>query len=272
MTRRMGFACAVLAVGVMGWAASAITADEVLDAVDAEGDLLAQGGMVATVRFENAYSDGTSNDYVLYSLGDQGKQLMYFAEPEFESGTIFLTMDEEEDGETTSRFFLYLSALGITKELVTEEDQGGSFAGSSLSFSDVGGEDTREDYDAVLLREEDITVGDMTRTAYVLETTAKPGVEVDDVRVVMWIDTEFYTLLKMEAYNDLGNQSSRLTAASLSEFDGRLTPDVMVAEDLIDESTTTITFVSRSRPETAIPASVFDPANLPAFDPTDWGF
>jgi outer membrane lipoprotein-sorting protein len=262
--RRIGLAAAALTVGLMGLAASAVTADEILDAMDAESDLLVEGGMIVTVQFETAFADGTGNAYLLYSLAAPGKQLMYFAEPALERGTIFLTVEEEVDGKTDSRFFLYLSSLTITKELVTETDQGGSFAGSSLSFSDVGGRDDRQDYDAVILREEAVSVGGLDRTAYILESTAVAGADVDEVRVLMWVDAEILTVLKMEAYNDLGALSSRMTVTSLSEFDGRLTPDVMVAEDLDEGSTT--------RPEGEIPAVVFDPASLAVFKPADWGF
>ncbi len=257
---------------LFGIAAMAMTADEILDRMEVEGDTVAEGSLVSTIRFENAYSDGTTASNLFGSLSKPNLSLIYFIEPADVRGTILLTHEGPVYIDSDSIVWLYLPLLGIPKELVSDEERGGSFAGSSLSYEDIGGRDTRDDYDAVVLGEEELIVGDLTRTVYVIESTAKPDVDVDTPRTVLWIDTEFYIMLKMEAYNDLGNLESTMEVLSLVEFEGRLTADGMLATDVSNESSTTITFLDRHRPDAEIPDEVFSVDNITSFDPTEWGF
>lgn len=262
---------ALLLGGLVSTAAVGLTADEIYDLMDAEADALAAGSMVSTIRFVNSYGDGTNASNLFGSLGKPDRSLLYFIEPTDVAGTIFLT-HEDPDGVEDARLWLFLPLLGIPKELVSEDDRGGSFAGSSLSYDDLGDQDRRNDYDAVLLGEEDLTIGDLTRTAYMIEATAKPEANVDTLRTVVWIDTEFLIMLKMEAYNDLGNLESTMEVLSLVEFEGKLTLAEMLATNVSEDSSTTITITDRYRPDVEIPDDVLDPANLASFDPVDWGF
>jgi len=248
-----------------------LTAEGILDRMETEGDVLAEGSMIMQMRFDNAYSDGTTASNTFAGLSKPGKSLMVFLEPEDVQGTIFLTLDtEEEDADT--RLWLYLPLLGIPKELVSEEDRGGSFAGSSISYEDIGGDDQRVDYDADLIGEETVVIGDVTRTAYVIESTAKPDTDEDIVRTVLWVDKEGFVMLKMEAYNDLGNLEQTLEATAVGEFEGHLVVDGMLARNVLEESETTISFLDRRRPADEFPDEVFDPENLAGFDPATWGF
>jgi len=248
-----------------------LTADDILDRMQIEGDVLAEGSMIMQMQFDNVYSDGTTASNTFAGLSKPNMSLMVFLEPEDVQGTIFLTLDPKaEDADT--RLWLYLPLLGIPKELVSEEARGGSFAGSSISYEDIGGDDQREDYDAVLIGEEVLTVGNEDRTAYVLESTAKPDADEDIVRTVLWVDKESFVMLKMEAYNDLGNLEQALDVIELGEFEGHLVVDGMHARDVLEESETTITFLERRRPAGEIPDEVFDPENLASFNPTAWGF
>jgi hypothetical protein len=270
LKRVMKIGLSGLLVAVVGVLAVGLTADEILDRMDAEADAAAEGSLVATIRFENVYGDGTTASNLFGSLSKPNLSLIYFIEPDDVRGTILLTQ-EIEDGDD-SRLWLYLPLLGIPKELVSDEERGGSFAGSSLSYEDLGGRDDRDDFDAVVVGEEDLVIDDLTRTAYVIESTAKPGVDVDTPRSVLWVDSEFFIMLKAESYNDLGNLDSTVEILSLAEFEGRLTADVMLATDVSDDSSTTITFLERHRPDAEIPDEVFSEENLTAFDPTAWGF
>jgi hypothetical protein len=260
-----------LAVAVLGVLAVGLTADEILDRMDVEADAVAEGSLIATIRFENSYRDGTTASNLFGSLSKPNLSLIYFIEPTDVRGTIMLTREAESDDEDT-RIFLFLPLLGIPKELVSDEERGGSFAGSSLSYEDLGGRDGPDDYDAVLLGEEELVVGELTRTVYVIESTAKPGVDTDTPRTVLWIDAEFFIMLKVESYNDLGNLDNTMEVLSLTEFEGRLTADGMLAADVSNESSTTITFLDRRRPDAEIPDEVFSVDNITSFDPTVWGF
>ena len=247
-----------------------LTTDDILDRMETEGDVLAEGSMIGQMRFDNVYSDGTTASNTFAGLSKPGKSLMYFREPEDVRGTIFLTLDPEEENADT-RLWLYLPLLGIPKELVSEEDRGGSFAGSSISYEDISSDDQREDYDAVLIGEEVVAVGNEDRTAYVLESTAKPDADEDIVRTVLWVDKESFVMLRMEAYNDLGNLEQTLDVIELGEFEGHLVVDGMLARNVLEESETTITFLERRRPADEIPDEVFDPETLVSFDPAAWG-
>jgi len=266
------FGWTLMALLLIGGAALAqdLTADDILDRMETESDVLAEGSMIVQMRFDNVYSDGTTASNTFAGLSKPNKSLMVFLEPEDVQGTIFLTLDPEAEDEDT-RLWLYLPLLGIPKELVSEEDRGGSFADSSISYEDIGGDGQREDYDAVLIGEEVVTVGNEDRTAYVLESTAKPDADEDIVRTVLWVDKESFVMLRMEAYNDLGNLEQTLDVIELGEFEGHLVVDGMLARDVLEESETTIVFLERRRPADEIPDEVFDPETLASFDPAAWG-
>jgi hypothetical protein len=267
----MKIGVAAFTVVLVGLLVVGLTADEILDRMEIEADTAAEGSLIATIRFENFYRDGTTASNLFGSLSKPNLSLIYFIEPIDVQGTILLTYEGETDDED-ARIFLFLPLLGIPKELVSDEERGGSFAGSSLSYEDLGGRDGRDDYAAVLLGEEELVVGELTRAVYVIESTAKLDVDVDIPRTVLWIDTEFFIMLKMESFNDLGNLDNTMEVLGLVEFEGRLTADGMLATDVSNESSTTITFLDRRRPDAEIPDEVFSVDNITLFDPTEWGF
>ena len=249
--------------------ATALTADEILDQMEAESDKLAEGSMVATVRFDNTYRDGTTSGNLFGMLSKPRFTLMYFIEPSDVAGTIFLTY-EDENGD--DKLHLYLPLLGVPKELVSDEERGGSFAGSSMSYADFGEGADRDDALASLIGEEELVIDGETRTAYVIESVAKPDVDTDTPRTLLWVDTEALVMLKMEAYNDLGNLSMTLEVVSLTQFEGMLTADEMLSTDVLEGSSTLITVIDRHRPDATIPDQVFSPDSLMTFDPVAWGF
>jgi outer membrane lipoprotein-sorting protein len=272
MNKWIGPAMTAVLVLVFGLSAFAQTADEILDAMQAEEDRLAEGGMINAVRVEATDANGETTTSLIYGIAKPGKTLMYFAEPELQEGNMYLFVDEEVDGEVETRFWVYLSVYAFFKELVTEEDLSAGFAGSSLSLSEVGGEDAREDYHVELLAEETLVVDEMERPVYVLEMTARDEESVDDVRVVMWVDREYYVTYKTEAYNDLGQLANCMEVLAVDEFEGRLTWSEMRVEDLLEQSYSTFTITDRRRPDGEIPDEIFLPENLETFDPADWGF
>ncbi|MGB2983854.1 MAG: outer membrane lipoprotein-sorting protein [Candidatus Bipolaricaulia bacterium] len=266
-------AAALLFIGLVGTAAVGLTADEIYDLMDAEADALGEGSMVSIIKFYNVFSDGKDNEYLFGSLSKPGRSLIYFIEPSDLRGSVFLTHEAATDDES-NRLWIYVPYFGAQpgKELVTEEDRSGSFAGSSLSYEDIGDRERRADYDALLLGEEELVIGELARSVYVIESTAKADADVETLRTVIWIDTEFLIMLKMEGYNDLGNLESTMEVLALGEFEGKLTPDEMLATNVSDDSSTTITFLDRQRLDEEIPEDVFQSENLHAIDPTAWGF
>jgi len=158
----------------------------------------------------------------------------------------------------------------MAKELVAEQ-QKQSFAGSTLSYKDMGNRSYADKYSAKLVGEETLTIGDEQRACYVLELTARPGTDVDYPTGKAWVDKESFLMLKSEDYNESGNLERTMDVLSLTTFDGQLLADKMLATNTVDDSSTTITFVKRERPESEIPDSVFDPNNLAEFNPDTFG-
>ena len=207
------FVAALSGLMVIGAAVAAlgITADEILDemenlfSVDADD---AQG-ILATMAMHNDYGNDVTSTYTLHMLelatfdasqpedaDETSHVLMYFSGGD-EDGSIFL-METPEDDALDGRMWLYLPALGLTKELVSDEDQSGSFAGSSMSYGDLGGTgDLHDDYDATILREEAIDVDGETHDVWVLELIAKPDANADSARVLLWVEKVDYLTLRM---------------------------------------------------------------------------
>jgi len=236
----------ILVAGGIVLAQAELTADQILDRMDEASDRVNAGSLIAKVRFDNAYADGTTTYKVFGILARLDGYLIYFLEPEDEKGSIYLVWS-------------YLPLVGAPVEIVSEEERSGSFAGSLLSYEEIGSEDRRADYDVTLIGTEELTIGEMT------------DADVEDVRMMMWIDSEYFILLKLEGYNELGNLNATMEVRSLGEFEGRLVADQTIVKDVGEESERTITFLGRWRPEEEIPDEVFQADNLPAFDPAIWG-
>ena len=265
----------LLAMGIamVASALSELTGDEILLRIEAQEDLVMGGDIVSIIRFENAYSDGATTFNTFGMLGrrregEGDRTLIYFVEPEDVQGTLFVSIDTEEE---EARLWLYLPALGSAKELVSEEQEE-SFAGSTFSYREAGGGSTSDDCTARIVGEDTVQVGDQVMGCYLLDLTAKPGADVDYPRERMWVDKEHWLPLKVESYDELGTLDRTMEVLELGEFDGMVVVRVTVAEDVLEGDSTTITFLDRSCPEEGIPAEIFEPENLSDFDSTDWGF
>jgi len=262
----------ILVIGALGVMAAGLTGDEILQKVDDEAASLAEGSLISVVQFGNVYADGTSASNVFAGMGKKNEgqpeeSLIYFKQPEDVAGTIFLSV--KPVGED-ARMWLYLPALGMAKELVADQ-QKQSFAGSTFSYKDMGNRSYADKYAAELMGEESLTIGDEQRTCYVLAFTARPGADADYPTGKAWVDKESFLMLKSEDYNESGKLERTMDVLSLTTFDGQLLAGKMLATNALDNSSTTITFVKRQRPESEIPESVFDPENLATFDPAAYG-
>ena len=289
MTRN-GKACTAVLGGLMvivaAFGALGITADEILDemedlfSVDADDTQ----GVLATMTMHNDYGNDVTSEYTLnlfeLTTFDTTKPedadevtnvLMYFTGGD-EEGSIFL-METPEDDAVDSRMWLYLPALGLTKELVSDEDQSGSFAGSSMSYGDLGSTgNLRDDYDATILREESIEVDGASYDVWVLELMAKPDADADYARVLTWVEKTDYLTLRMESYNDLGTLESEMAFVVLGEFEGDRVPEIIRSIDHGEGTISTVTISNLRRPDTPLTVDVFDPSGLGSIDPAAYGF
>ena len=268
----MAIAVGILILGVTAYAAG-LTGDQILQKVDAHETQVTGGNLITTIRFDNAYSDGTTAYNVFGGLSKKGagqpdKSLIYFEQPEDVAGTIFLSIKPEGKD---ARMWLYLPALGMAKELVAEQ-QKKSFAGSTFSYKDIGSRSFADKFTAKIIGDDSVKIGDKTYDCYVLKLTAKPNADVDYPIAKAWVDKTSFLLLKSEDYSADGKLQRTMEVLKVGTFEGNLVADKMTAKNVIDKNSTTITFLSRKRPSSPIPDSVFDPNSLASFDPHAFGF
>lgn len=261
-------------IGTVGALAGDLSGNEILARVDQQAQFLSEGSMIVFLQFDNQYADGTTAANRFASLskrvsGGSESSLIYFLEPEDVQGTIFLSL--KPDPNKDARMWLYLPALGMAKELVAEQ-QKQSFAGSTFSYKDVGSREMGDKYNAQLSSEDTVTIDGEDHSVYVLALTAKPDSDADYPTGKMWVDKEGFIMLKSEDYNESGNLERSMEVAKLGEFEGEVTADQMVSTNVLDGSSTTITFLERKRPEGEFSEDLFDPENLASFDPAEYGF
>ena len=276
--------CGLMVFGALG--ATAQTADEILDEMENvfSVDIDDERGILTTMTLHNEYSGGVSSEYTLavFELTDFDPTkpedadettyaLMCFLGGD-EDGSVFLLKTPEDDA-LDAQMWLYLPALGVTKELVSDEDQSGSFAGSSMSYGDFGGtSDLRDDYDATILREETLDVAGETFDVWVLELFAKPEPDADHDRVLLWVSKEDHLSLRMESYDSSGALEDTMEFRSLGEFEGDRVPEVIYTVNMEDGTRSTVTISGMRRPDTPLTLALFDPALLGEFDPSAYGF
>ena len=286
-TVRIGFLIAlglVVAIGLGPWASAQdgeLTGDEILQRAADEGGFNTQGSQLSRTRFDLVFSDGStgSREFAFFSKAERDgvdKSLIYFLLPEAECGTMFLTHDPDAAGED-SQLWLYLSALGQVKELVSEEDRNASFAGSNLERDEIGGggSDFTDDYVGTLEGTEAVSVewrGETAeRQAYVVSFAQREDADVDYPTGTVWIDTEEFVTFKAELNNANDTLERTLTLDRFVAFDGDIVPNQIVVENVLEGSKTTVTTENRRRPEGELPAEIFDPENLSGFNPEAYG-
>lgn len=262
----------LLVAGTPTLAQDSMTGDEILERVDEQQGKISEGDVVSILKFENVNPDGTESDYKFGSLakrepGEPNYSLIYYLEPEDVAGSIFLSRETDEGG---SEMWLMLAAFPQPKELPTSQQQG-SFAGSNLTFQEIGNRNMSERYDAELVDEAELTIDGESVPAYVLETTVKEDATAKYPEGKVWVGKDNWLVLKSEDRNGDGDLARVLEVEELGTFEGKDVTKKLTAENQLDDSSTTVTFEKRERPEKEIPESLFDPEKLNEFDPEEWG-
>jgi len=256
----------IMSVMSLGAWAQEPTADEILALVEDKSIMGGEvGTMVATVNFEVAVEEGEATAYTfrVFSVmdieGEPDKLLIVYLAPELVAGTMFLSHTPEEGD---ARMWLYLPALGLVKELVTEESQGQEFiSGSGISRSEISeGFQYHEDYSPELTGEEEID----GLPAYVLFLTPREGRDTDWQSIKLWVYKEEFAVIRAE-FTDSEGQFAKLLegddfyADSVSFFSHTIT-----FQDLIGGGSSLITLLDREIAD--IPADYFVSENLPTLD------
>jgi len=152
-------------------------------------------------------------------------------EPKGEQGIGFLQYDYE-DREMDTDQWMYLSALGKVKRIVSGNDnepKTGSFFGSEISYEDMEMIHL-EDYTYKLLGEETY-VG---RACYVIESlpVEKKARKSNYSKSLDWVDKENTMVLKTVLYNRQGQKIKRIYMGKIEAIDGILVARQMVVNNL----------------------------------------
>lgn len=262
----------LLAVGAVSFSADELTGKEILKKVDEKSEMVTAGEMLSIINFHNVNADGTESSYKFGALarkksGEPNLTLIYYLEPEFVRGSIFLTR-EAEGGETN--MWLFLSALGQAKELSTSKQEG-SFANSTLSYEEIGSRTMSVDYSAEIAGETTVQVGDKAVPSYKLSLTAKEEADPQYPEQTVWVGKDNWVLLRSKSFNSEGKLKKEMELKELITFEGNTVTKELVTTAVDTGASTTVTYVKRERPEKEIPDSVFHPENLKDFDPSRWG-
>ncbi len=148
------------------------------------------------------------------------KSVSIVLNPASEKGVGMLSFDYDAPDKDTDNW-LYLSALGKVKRIVSSSDdddtESGSFFGTEFSIEDMENPDL-EDYTYKILSERNYR----TRPAWIIESipTASHARKTRYSKVVSWIDKERYIVLRTDLYNKHGRLKKRLTMSKIVQIDG----------------------------------------------------
>ncbi len=261
----------ILTFGLAVIGQESITGDEILTKVDKQQDKISQGDLITILTFEIRHPDGTKTAQKFGSLAktrpeEPDYSLMYYLKPESVAGTIILSRETEE-GE--SEMWILLAAFGQRKKLSGSQQQS-SFADSNLTRQEIGNRNMSKRYNAELLDETELTIDGESVPAYVLETELKEDATANYPSGKVWVGKDNWLILKSKDRNEDGKLERIMEVEKLGTFEKKTVTEKLTAENVLKGSSTTVTFVKRERLEEKIPSSVFDPENLPEFDPKKW--
>jgi hypothetical protein len=257
-----------------------LTAEQILANVDARGSFGGVGSAIGFSTFDIIDKTGSEQkeNFVDFSKNSSdptvpNRVLIYFLEPPKETcGTIFFSLDHKVAGQK-SDLYLFLPALSQTKQLVSTSERKGSFAGSNISFDQIGRSELHTDFNVDAQVGED-TVSGVTidgqkqdRKAYVLHLTANPQTNPDDSFPdrKIWVDEQEFITLKSEETNTIGKLQNLTSIGDLVTFEGRLEANTIKVQNILDNSSTTVTITGR-QDVGDLPDSIFVPDSLPQFD------
>ncbi|MEE2732402.1 MAG: outer membrane lipoprotein-sorting protein [Pseudomonadota bacterium] len=123
--------------------------------------------------------------------GGDSYSMLIFTAPQREKGISLLTVSAQGSSD---KQYLYLPSSRRVKR-ITSSNKGSSFRGSEFTFEDLSDQKT-EDYRFERVQEEACA----TQSCYVVDRFPKSD-ESSYSKTRMWIDTEFYRLIKAEFYD-----------------------------------------------------------------------
>lgn len=200
---------------------SAITGEEIARNVEGR-----ESGTTthALVQIELIDRNGTSSERVVEQYGAETpeglfRNVIIFHQPASVKDTRFLSV--ENAGRDDDQW-IYLPALQRVRRIAAGEGDS-SFMGTDFTYDDLSFRDMA-DYNHRFLREENVSFasggGPVTRRAYVVEITPRPGVKSSYSRTVEYVDPESWTPVKIEIYDDEGELLKVNTVTRLEQVQG----------------------------------------------------
>jgi hypothetical protein len=257
MMKRLVVSLLVVFLGV--WAL-AQTADEILKRVEEQGFFgTGRKSLYAALTVEIQEKGQPKVDYSFRVWAKEypdetTKVLLLYAAPEDVAGTIFLAHVPKEG---TTRMWLYLPELALTKELVGETERKGEFiAGSGITYEDISkGFSYREDYASELLGEEEVSGFPTWKLGL---SPKASGAEWS--KILLWVHREHYFVVRAEFYDKDGKLSRILTVPELVTDELGTRPALLQVENRAKESWGQVQILERSAAE--LPDEYFVPENL----------
>ena len=216
----------VILIGVTpAWA---ITADEILDEVEARTTKFETQRTVAKMTLVDSKGKEEMREVVMYSK-DEGEDvismIVRFLSPAEVKNITLLSI---KGGES---MYLYMPAFGKPRRIPSSE-KSEKFMGTDFTYDELGGSYSREDYDSTLVEE--------TEEVYKLELIPRDP-ESTYSKLLMEVDKEKFYFRKIEFYDKDGNLWKTLEVSEIQEEeDGSITVKKIDLTDLKENHKTII--------------------------------
>jgi len=221
---------------------SAITANEILDKVDAN---MVASTMKFTAELKISISGSVrTKEFKGYTRGEDAAY-MEFTAPSRDKGTRFLKLADE--------FWMYLPNVGKAVKIAGHAMRG-SLMGSDFSYEDaVSNEELAASYDAVLEGEEKLDDAD----CYVLKLTLKEGAEGSYYTQKLWVDKQSFIPIKAEYFSKSGRLMKDVQILDFKRISGKNYPTRIRMENKLRKNTWSEFVITDVQIGISIPANVF---------------
>ena len=167
------------------------------------------------------------------------KTVSILTDPPAERGVGFLQYDYEDQSKEADQW-MYLSALGKTKRIVSGNDnepKKGSFFGSEFSYEDLE-KPHLNDYTYRLIK----SITYRKRPCWVLEITptAQQARKSNYSKSINWIDKERFIRLKTLLYDRQGRKVKKLSSHNIKQIDGLWLPMLLNIDNIQTQRMTTL--------------------------------
>jgi len=194
----------VVLIGASSWA---ITADEILDEVEARTTKFETQKSTAKMILVDSKGREEVREVVMYSK-DEGEDvismIVRFLSPAEVKNVTLLSV---KGGET---MYLYMPAFKKPRRIASSE-KSEKFMGTDFTYDELGGSYSREDYDSTLVEE--------AEEVYKLELIPRDP-ESNYSKLLMEVDKEKFYFRKIEFYDKDGNLWKTLEVPEIQEEEG----------------------------------------------------